>query len=142
MLSLCPELNKLPSPLNFSISVLALSSFSCRPARACPTSMSGEMPELAQITNNVLKVLKVDDSVNTTFVCEVSNRIGTGRDQVTVVVRGEFHLSNHQTLQQVNTKAYNYMCARIAMCINSSQDVGQMAFKNTLKSVSIKTECA
>lgn len=51
-------------------------------------TMSGEMPELAQITNNVLKVLKVDDSVNTTFVCEVSNRIGTGRDQVTVVVRG------------------------------------------------------
>ncbi|XP_040021707.2 nectin-2 isoform X2 [Gasterosteus aculeatus] len=50
-------------------------------------TMSGEMPELAQITNNVLKVLKVDDSVNTTFVCEVSNRIGTGRDQVTVVVR-------------------------------------------------------
>ncbi|KAL6109243.1 nectin2 [Pungitius sinensis] len=50
-------------------------------------TMSGEMPSMVQITNNELKVLKVDDSVNTTFVCEVSNRIGTGRDQVSVVVR-------------------------------------------------------
>ncbi|XP_029307581.1 nectin-2 isoform X2 [Cottoperca gobio] len=51
-------------------------------------TMSGEMPDTVQITDNVLKVLKVDDSVNTTFVCEVKNRIGVGKDQVTVMVRG------------------------------------------------------
>ncbi|XP_029359887.1 nectin-2 isoform X3 [Echeneis naucrates] len=51
-------------------------------------SMSGEMPETVQIRDNELKVLKVDDAVNTTFVCEVKNRIGTSRDQVTVFVRG------------------------------------------------------
>ncbi|XP_070768310.1 nectin-2 isoform X2 [Enoplosus armatus] len=51
-------------------------------------TMSGEMPDTVQITGNELKVLKVDDSVNTTFVCEVKNRIGTGRDQVTAMVRG------------------------------------------------------
>ncbi|XP_032374611.1 nectin-2 isoform X3 [Etheostoma spectabile] len=50
-------------------------------------TMSGEMPNTVQITNNVLKVLKVDDAVNTTFVCEVKNHIGTGKDQVTVFVR-------------------------------------------------------
>ncbi|XP_070768309.1 poliovirus receptor homolog isoform X1 [Enoplosus armatus] len=50
-------------------------------------TMSGEMPDTVQITGNELKVLKVDDSVNTTFVCEVKNRIGTGRDQVTAMVR-------------------------------------------------------
>ncbi|XP_078108677.1 poliovirus receptor isoform X2 [Sander vitreus] len=50
-------------------------------------TMSGEMPDTVQITDNVLKVLKVDDTVNTTFVCEVKNRIGTGKDQVTVFVR-------------------------------------------------------
>ncbi|KAM8870484.1 nectin-2 isoform 3-T3 [Spinachia spinachia] len=50
-------------------------------------TMSGEMPDAVQITNNELKVLKVHDAVNTTFVCEVSNRIGTGRDKVTVVVK-------------------------------------------------------
>ncbi|XP_034409691.1 nectin-2 isoform X1 [Cyclopterus lumpus] len=50
-------------------------------------TMSGEKPDTVQITDNVLKVLKVDDAVNTTFVCEVKNRIGIGRDTVTVIVR-------------------------------------------------------
>ncbi|XP_068179528.1 nectin-2-like isoform X3 [Antennarius striatus] len=51
-------------------------------------TMSGEMPDTVQINGKELKVLKVDDAVNTTFVCEVKNRIGTGRDQVTAIVRG------------------------------------------------------
>ncbi|XP_034553168.1 nectin-2 isoform X3 [Notolabrus celidotus] len=51
-------------------------------------TMSGEMPDTVQINGNELKVLKVDDAVNTTFVCEVKNRIGIGRDQVTAMVRG------------------------------------------------------
>ncbi|XP_044064927.1 nectin-2-like isoform X3 [Siniperca chuatsi] len=51
-------------------------------------TMSGELPDTVLITGNELKVLKVDDAVNTTFVCEVKNRIGTGRDQVTAIVRG------------------------------------------------------
>ncbi|XP_022612339.1 nectin-2-like isoform X1 [Seriola dumerili] len=50
-------------------------------------TMSGEMPDTVQIRDNELKVLKVDEAVNTTFVCEVKNRIGTSRDQVTVFVR-------------------------------------------------------
>lgn len=54
-----------------------------------PCSMSGELPATVVITGNELKVLKVDEAVNTTFVCEVQNRIGTGKDQVTALVRGE-----------------------------------------------------
>ncbi|KAM6994831.1 poliovirus receptor isoform 1-T1 [Tautogolabrus adspersus] len=50
-------------------------------------TMSGEIPDTVQINGNELKVLKVDDAVNTTFVCEVKNRIGSGRDQVTAMVR-------------------------------------------------------
>ncbi|XP_035528524.1 nectin-2 [Morone saxatilis] len=50
-------------------------------------TMSGEMPDTVLITGKELKVLKVDDAVNTTFVCEVKNRIGIGRDQVTALVR-------------------------------------------------------
>ncbi|XP_068998514.1 poliovirus receptor homolog isoform X3 [Embiotoca jacksoni] len=62
-------------------------------ANPLPTSvnwktMSGEMPDTVQITGNELKILKVDEAVNTTFVCEVRNRIGTNRDQVTAMVRG------------------------------------------------------
>lgn len=54
-----------------------------------PCSMSGELPDTVVITGNELKVLKVDEAVNTTFVCEVRNRIGISKDQVTAVVRGE-----------------------------------------------------
>ncbi|XP_077382653.1 poliovirus receptor homolog isoform X3 [Festucalex cinctus] len=51
-------------------------------------SMAGEMPDTVHIIDNQLKVLKVDEAVNTTFVCEVKNRVGVGRDQVTAYVRG------------------------------------------------------
>ncbi|XP_077454322.1 nectin-2 isoform X2 [Stigmatopora argus] len=51
-------------------------------------SMTGDMPDTVQIKDNQLKVLKVDEAVNTTFVCEVKNRVGIGRDQVTALVRG------------------------------------------------------
>ncbi|TWW79000.1 Nectin-2 Herpes virus entry mediator B [Takifugu flavidus] len=50
-------------------------------------TMSGELPDTVVITGNELKVLKVDEAVNTTFVCEVRNRIGISKDQVTVLVR-------------------------------------------------------
>ncbi|XP_077454321.1 poliovirus receptor homolog isoform X1 [Stigmatopora argus] len=50
-------------------------------------SMTGDMPDTVQIKDNQLKVLKVDEAVNTTFVCEVKNRVGIGRDQVTALVR-------------------------------------------------------
>ncbi|XP_045082205.1 nectin-2-like isoform X1 [Coregonus clupeaformis] len=50
-------------------------------------TMTGQMPDTVQIKENVLTVLKVDEQTNTTFVCEVKNRLGTGKDQVTVMVR-------------------------------------------------------
>lgn len=59
--------------------------------------MSGELPDTVQINGNELKVLKVDEAVNTTFVCEVKNRIGSGRDQVTAMVRGELKDANKHT---------------------------------------------
>ncbi|XP_033839935.2 nectin-2-like isoform X2 [Periophthalmus magnuspinnatus] len=63
-------------------------------------TMSGEMPDAVEIQNNQLKVLKVDDAVNTTFVCEVRNRIGVGKDQVAVFVRGSPHPVSMETGQQ------------------------------------------
>ena len=66
-------------------------------SRGC--RMSGVMPDTVQMNGNELKVLKVDEAVNTTFVCEVKNRIGTSRDQVTAIVRGEStgHKKAHNT---------------------------------------------
>ncbi|XP_037395530.1 nectin-2-like isoform X3 [Pygocentrus nattereri] len=51
---------------------------------------SGQMPETVQVKQNTLTVLKVDETVNTTFICEVRNRVGTGTDQVSVMVRATF----------------------------------------------------
>ncbi|XP_036431175.1 poliovirus receptor-like isoform X2 [Colossoma macropomum] len=53
---------------------------------------SGLMPETVQVKENKLTVLKVDETVSTTFICEVRNGVSTGTDQVTVMVRGlHFH---------------------------------------------------
>lgn len=60
--------------------------------------MSGVMPDTVLRSGNELKVPTVDESVNTTFVCEVKNRIGTAKDQVAVFVRGELHDTNKCTL--------------------------------------------
>ncbi|XP_045082302.1 nectin-2-like isoform X2 [Coregonus clupeaformis] len=50
------------------------------------TAMSGRMPDTVQIDANKLIVRKVDEAVNTTFVCEVMNRLGVGKHQVTTAV--------------------------------------------------------
>jgi len=47
------------------------------------------MPETVQVQENRLAVQKVDDTINTTFICEVRNSLGYARDQITVFVRGE-----------------------------------------------------
>ncbi|KAL2080162.1 hypothetical protein ACEWY4_023955 [Coilia grayii] len=53
------------------------------------TSASGALPDTVQVVENRLMVKKVDDSVNTTFVCEVKNSLGSGKSQLTAVVIGE-----------------------------------------------------
>ena len=72
--------------------------------------MSGELPDTVVISSKELKVLKVDDAVNTTFVCEVKNRIGTGRAQVTAIVRGQLKDTN-------NTQKIHRICiSRLKIC--------------------------
>lgn len=54
------------------------------------------MPDLVEVAQNKLTVRRVDESVNTTFICEVTNSLGTGKDQLTVFVRGEWdHTLGH-----------------------------------------------
>ncbi|KAK0146002.1 Nectin-2 [Merluccius polli] len=50
-------------------------------------TLTGELPDTVVIKENKLTVLKVDDAVNTTFICEVKNRLGIGKEQVTALVR-------------------------------------------------------
>uniref|UniRef100_UPI003AAF980B PVR cell adhesion molecule related 2 like isoform X1 n=1 Tax=Centroberyx gerrardi TaxID=166262 RepID=UPI003AAF980B len=50
------------------------------------TAMSGPLPDTVVVDGNKLTVRKVDDAVNTTFVCEVKNRLGVNKFQVTTTV--------------------------------------------------------
>lgn len=51
--------------------------------------MSGSLPDTVTVEDNRLTVKKVDNAVNTTFVCEVKNKHGTSSNQITTVVIGE-----------------------------------------------------
>ncbi|KAM4630189.1 PVR cell adhesion molecule related 2 like isoform 2-T2 [Polymixia lowei] len=50
------------------------------------TMMSGPLPDSVEVQGNKLTVKKVDGAVNTTFVCEVQNRLGSSNFQVTTSV--------------------------------------------------------
>uniref|UniRef100_A0A3P8X154 PVR cell adhesion molecule related 2 like n=1 Tax=Cynoglossus semilaevis TaxID=244447 RepID=A0A3P8X154_CYNSE len=50
------------------------------------TAASGLLPDTVVVDGNKLVVRKVDDAVNTTFICEVRNKHGASREQITTVV--------------------------------------------------------
>lgn len=47
------------------------------------------MPPSVRVEHNRLLVRKVDETVNTTFVCEVKNRLGAGKKELSAMVIGE-----------------------------------------------------
>lgn len=50
---------------------------------------SGALPDTVTVDGDKLTVMKVDDAVNTTFICEVKNKHGTSRNQIIAIVNGE-----------------------------------------------------
>ncbi|XP_051247131.1 PVR cell adhesion molecule related 2 like isoform X1 [Dicentrarchus labrax] len=50
------------------------------------TAASGSLPDTVMVDGNKLMVRKVDDAVNTTFICEVKNKYGASRHQITTIV--------------------------------------------------------
>ncbi|XP_051728980.1 PVR cell adhesion molecule related 2 like isoform X3 [Ctenopharyngodon idella] len=50
------------------------------------TTTSGPMPPSVRVEHNRLLVRKVDETVNTTFVCEVKNRLGAGKKELSAMV--------------------------------------------------------
>lgn len=49
----------------------------------------GPLPPSAVAQDTQLLIHTVDESINTTFVCSVTNALGTGQAELTVLVRGE-----------------------------------------------------
>ncbi|XP_037330239.2 nectin-2 isoform X2 [Pungitius pungitius] len=50
------------------------------------TALSGALPDTVVVSGNKLTVRKVDDAVNTTFICEVKNKRGASQHQITTKV--------------------------------------------------------
>uniref|UniRef100_A0A8C6UB35 Nectin cell adhesion molecule 3 n=1 Tax=Neogobius melanostomus TaxID=47308 RepID=A0A8C6UB35_9GOBI len=69
--------------------LLCLANANPAPTTVTWTSLSGPLPDSVDVDGNKLTVRKVDDAVNTTFVCEVKNKLGATKNQITTVVIGE-----------------------------------------------------
>lgn len=49
----------------------------------------GPLPSSAVAQGNELLIHQVDESINTTFICHVTNAIGIGRAEKTILLKGE-----------------------------------------------------
>lgn len=56
------------------------------PSEISWTVATGQMPSSVRVEENRLLVRKVDETVNTTFVCEVKNRLGSGKKELVALV--------------------------------------------------------
>ncbi|KAK5883276.1 hypothetical protein CesoFtcFv8_019623 [Champsocephalus esox] len=66
--------------------LLCMASGNPVPTTITWTAASGAMPDTVEVSGNKLTVRKVDDAVNTTFICEVKNKHGASRHQITTIV--------------------------------------------------------
>ncbi|XP_070778299.1 PVR cell adhesion molecule related 2 like [Enoplosus armatus] len=66
--------------------LLCLANANPEPTTVTWTAASGALPDTVVVDGNKLTVRKVDDAVNTTFICEVKNKHGAGRNQITTIV--------------------------------------------------------
>lgn len=69
--------------------LLCIANANPAPTTVTWTSLSGPLPDSVEVDGNKLTVRKVDDAVNTTFVCEVKNKLGATKNQITTIVIDE-----------------------------------------------------
>ncbi|XP_067331774.1 PVR cell adhesion molecule related 2 like isoform X2 [Channa argus] len=66
--------------------LLCLANANPAPTTITWTTASGSLPDTVVVDGNQLTVRKVNDAVNTTFTCEVKNKHGASRHQITTIV--------------------------------------------------------
>lgn len=71
------------------VTLTCLANGNPAPTNITWTTASGSLPSTVTAEDNKLMVSKVDDTVNTTFICEVKNKHGASRQQITTIVSGE-----------------------------------------------------
>lgn len=76
-------------------------------------SASGQMPATVQVDQNKLLVKKVDETVNTTFVCEVKNSLGSVKKEFAIIVIGEY--VHGAGMPQTDTHTHRYLCMMLKL---------------------------
>ncbi|XP_029298956.1 PVR cell adhesion molecule related 2 like isoform X3 [Cottoperca gobio] len=66
--------------------LLCMANGNPEPTTVTWTAASGALPDTVVVSGNKLTVRKVDDAVNTTFICEVKNKHGASSHQITTIV--------------------------------------------------------
>ncbi|XP_029369577.1 PVR cell adhesion molecule related 2 like isoform X3 [Echeneis naucrates] len=66
--------------------LLCLANANPEPTTITWTAVSGPLPDTVVVDGNKLMVKKVDDAVNTTFICEVKNKHGSSKTQISTLV--------------------------------------------------------
>lgn len=66
--------------------LVCLATGNPKPTTFTWTAASGALPDTVEVNGEKLTVKKVDDAVNTTFICEVKNKHGASRHQITTIV--------------------------------------------------------
>ncbi|XP_056268506.1 PVR cell adhesion molecule related 2 like isoform X2 [Pseudoliparis swirei] len=69
--------------------LLCMANGNPAPTAVTWTAASGALPDTVVVSGNKLTVRKVDDAVNTTFICEVKNKHGASHHQITTLVIDE-----------------------------------------------------
>ncbi|KAI2653167.1 Nectin-2 [Labeo rohita] len=75
-------------------------------ANPAPTEVTWKLPPSVRVDHYRLLVRKVDETVNTTFVCEVKNSLGSGKKELAATVIGEYSnagMTHALLIQTVNT---------------------------------------
>ncbi|XP_056892948.1 PVR cell adhesion molecule related 2 like isoform X5 [Takifugu flavidus] len=102
--------------------LLCLANANPAPISVIWTAVSGSLPETVMVEDNKLMVKKVDDAVNTTFICEVKNKQGTSRNQITTFVIDDVVLLASSARElQLSLDRFAAACEAAGMKISTSK---------------------
>ncbi|MBN3283022.1 NECT2 protein, partial [Polyodon spathula] len=85
-------------------------------------TLSGVLPRSVEVSGPVLKVMKVDSELNTTFICEAQNSIGTGKQEHSILVRGDEDEFSLHSVQRGKRNPDCFPCrlhisGRVSLCV-------------------------
>uniref|UniRef100_A0A452QUP9 Ig-like domain-containing protein n=1 Tax=Ursus americanus TaxID=9643 RepID=A0A452QUP9_URSAM len=88
--NVCKDKGRYPTVSNPTPTFTCEGSHLPLPPPSVSARTNGSLPPSAVAQNSQLLIQTVDKSINTTFICRVTNALGTGQAELTIQVRGTF----------------------------------------------------